>query len=241
MTPYYAANGIELYLGDALELVDSWPRSAFLLTDPPYGVGYQPTRSVRTYRAPCYSRGRRTKSAKLYAAREYPAIVGDDQPFDPTPFLGFRRVVLFGANNFAAALPPSNGWIVWDKVDGLRSVRSERGGEGFNNQGDAELAWSNVTGAVRLVRHRWMGLLRGSERQEPAVHPTQKPVELMARIIRRFAKPDDLIIDPFAGSGSTLIAAYREGHRAIGVEIVEAYCEAAAARLEAHAAAGRRV
>lgn len=89
-----------------------------------------------------------------------------------------------------------------------------------------------MTGAVRLVRHRWMGMLKGSERSEARVHPTQKPVELMARILRRFGDPGDVVLDPYAGSGSTLVAAVREGHQAIGVEIVEAYAEAAAKRLE---------
>jgi site-specific DNA-methyltransferase (adenine-specific)/modification methylase len=234
MTPYYAGNGVELYLADALELVDSWPREAFLLTDPPYGVGERTDRGSmgRGAAAPEYRRGFGSRSRAIYEAKDFPPIVGDDRPFDPTPFLRFRKVVLFGANNYSARLPASNGWIVWDKLDGLRSVRSKVDGDGFNNNGDAELAWTNVIGAVRILRHRWMGLLKGSEGQERRIHPTQKPVELMARIIRRWSDPSDLIIDPFAGSGSTLVAAIREGRRAIGVEIVEAYCAGAARRLE---------
>lgn len=244
MTPYYAGKGVELYLADALELVDSWPTSAFLLTDPPYGINvrtdnsrrmtgsvYQPSsRNVRLGRNKAGDLAYRPSPRKRH---DYDPVVGDDRPFDPTPFLRFRKIVLFGATNFAASLPASNGWVVWDKIDGLRSVRSAaQDGDGFADSGDAELAWTNVIGTVRIIRHRWLGMLKGSEQAEARIHPTQKPVELMGRIIRRFSTPTDLIIDPFAGSGSTLVAAIREGRRAIGVEIVEAYCEGAARRLE---------
>lgn len=244
VTPYYVGNGVTLYLGDALELLPELPRSGFLLTDPPYGIranvnSLAAGRTVGRYKAGSVNvRTGKNKVGDLAynpSPRKnlvYQPIVGDDRPFDPAPWLVFRKIVLFGANNYAARLPASNGWIVWDKIDGLRSVRTTRDGDGFADSGDAELAWTNVTGAVRLVRHRWMGMLKGSERLEARIHPTQKPVELMARILRRFADPADLVLDPFAGSGSTLVAAVREGHQAIGCEIVEAYAEAAAKRLE---------
>lgn len=224
--PYYQDDRATVYLADALDLVDDLPRTAFLVTDPPYGV------AERTERA---AAGR----TSLAPARDFERIVGDDQPFDPTPWLAWSRAVLFGANNFAACLPASNGWLVWDKVDGLRSVRSERGGEGFNDNGDAELAWTSILGSVRLVRHRWMGMMKGSERRETRHHPTQKPIELLARIIRRYARPDEVILDPYAGSGSTLVAAVREGHPTVGVEIVERYAEVIATRLRIEAEARR--
>lgn len=243
MKPYYEGNGVTLYHADALEVLDDLPRDGFLLTDPPYGVRANTdstSRAVGRYKPTSRNviLGRNRVGELAYKPRAtkrlaYDPIVGDDRPFDPTPFLHFPRIVLFGANNYAAQLPASNGWIVWDKIDGLRSVRSAANdGDGFADSGDAELAWSNVTGAVRIIRHRWMGMLKGSERAEPRIHPTQKPIELMARILRRYAVAGDVVVDPFAGSGSTLVAAIREGHRAIGVELVEAYCEGAAKRLE---------
>lgn len=233
-TPFYADDLATLYLADALELREDLPRPALLLTDPPYGVNEETMRAHRG-RPETSIYAPRRKGRALAKARDFPKIVGDDRPFDPTPWLSWSRAVLFGANNYAAALPPSNGWIVWDKVDGLRSVRSEKGGEGFNNNGDAELAWTNIIGAVRIVRHRWMGLLKGSERRENRHHPTQKPVELFARIIRRYALPGEIILDPYAGSGSTLVAAVREGHPTVGVEIVPRYAEVIRARLRAEA------
>lgn len=208
--PYYADDLASLYLADALDVIDDLPRKAFLVTDPPYGISIN------------------TKNASR-KGRDYPPVHGDDQPFDPAPWLAWSRIVLFGANNYAARLPASNGWFVWDKLDGLK----------YAFQGEAELAWTTVIGSVRILRHRWISHLKGSERSERRYHPTQKPVELLARIVRRYAEPDEIILDPYAGSGSTLVAAVREGHRAIGIEIVPQYAEVIATRLRIEAEARR--
>jgi site-specific DNA-methyltransferase (adenine-specific) len=74
-------------------------------------------------------------------------------------------------------------------------------------------------------------MLRDSERGEPRVHPTQKPVAVMEWIISRYCKTGDLILDPYMGSGTTLVAAKNLGHAAIGIEIEERYAEIAAKRL----------
>jgi site-specific DNA-methyltransferase (adenine-specific) len=63
------------------------------------------------------------------------------------------------------------------------------------------------------------------------LHPTQKPVGLMSRAVLKSSDPGDLVLDPFAGSGTTLVAAQLLGRHAIGVEIEERYCEVAARRL----------
>jgi DNA modification methylase len=62
-------------------------------------------------------------------------------------------------------------------------------------------------------------------------HPTEKPVALLRRLVEASSLFGDLVLDPFAGSGSTLVAALVEGRRAVGVEISEHYCEIAAERL----------
>ena len=216
MREIYRDDLATVYQGDALEL-ELPKRGVFLFTDPPYGIGVKTANTRR-------------------GGRDFPPVAGDDRPFDPTPWLGFPRVVLFGANNYADRLPASNGWIVWDKIDGLRSYRQKIGAsESFSNAGDAELAWTNAMGAVRIFRHRWQSFLQASEVGERRVHPTQKPVELCARIIRRLSKPADLVVDPYAGSGSISVAAVREGHRTIAVELVPGYADVVAGRLEAEA------
>lgn len=195
-------------------LADLWFGVDLLLTDPPYGIAERCDRKSR-------------KRTALAECNDFAQIVGDDAEFDPVPLLAFPKVVLFGANHFAHKLPPSSSWIVWDKLAGLTSKR----GEGFNDNCDAELAWTNLGGTVRTFSHRWMGMLKDSERTEKRQHPTQKPVALMEWIIRKWTNPGDLILDPYMGSGPVLKAAKNTGRRAIGVEIEEAYCRVAAGRL----------
>jgi len=137
--------------------------------------------------------------------------------------------VLFGANHYAHALPPSPAWIVWDKLDGLQSSRPV----GFNDNGDCELAWTNLGGPIRTFTHRWTGLLKGSEQADARVHPTQKPVALMAMILQWRTVPGDLVYDPYAGSGPVLLACEEIGRRCIAVDIDPGYCDVIVERFEA--------
>lgn len=204
MEPYYDRDGITIYLGDCrdvLPMVD--PASVgLLLTDPPYGINlvYGGIGDTTIVNRP---------------------VLGDEEPFDPSHLLAFPRCVIFGANHFAHRLPPTAGWIVWDKV-----TRNDKG----SVLSDGEVAWSNVSNYVRIFRHMWNGAFRESERGY-SVHPTQKPVALMRWIIDRWTKPGDLILDPYMGSGPIAAAAYQLGRRYIGVELVEEYCRAAVNRL----------
>jgi site-specific DNA-methyltransferase (adenine-specific) len=216
MTPYYEADGITIYHGDCRKVLPVLGIMVdLLLTDPPYGIAERTDRKAR-------------KRTALAGCNDFPPIAGDDEPFDPTHLLHLPRLVLFGANHYAERLPASPSWIVWDKRDGLMSKR----GDSFNDNGDAEMAWTNLGGPVRVFSHRWMGMLKASERNERRVHPTQKPVFLMARIIEERTRPGDLVCDPYMGSGSTLLAARQLGRRAIGIEIDEHYCNVAVRRLE---------
>jgi site-specific DNA-methyltransferase (adenine-specific) len=215
MKPYYEHAGIVIYHGDCREILsDLEPTVDLLVTDPPYGLDVAVDNrrfSGGEVTGPRISVGERIK------------VRGDAEPFDPLPLLRFKRLILFGANNYAAKLPPSNGWLVWDKREGLEEMEGWPFGEG-------ELAWTNVTGAVRFFRNRWLGLVRDSERGEH-LHPTQKPLALLRWIIGRWSKAGGMVLDPFMGSGTTLRAAKDLGRRAIGIEIEERYCEIAAKRL----------
>src|SRR6185312_14973780 len=84
-----------------------------LVSDPPYGM------KERTNRASA-GRGKNptTKSMRFVRARDWKPVHGDDRPFDPSPWLEYPKVALFGAVHFADKLPASRGWIVWDKRDG---------------------------------------------------------------------------------------------------------------------------
>jgi site-specific DNA-methyltransferase (adenine-specific) len=225
MKPYYEDDAVTIYHGDCREILPLLGLDpALVLTDPPYGVSERTDRHSKGRDNPL---GGRNNGQPVVTARDFPPVHGDDEPFDPSHLLGFRRLVLFGANYYAERLPASPTWIVWDKLDGLTT---EKRAIGLDDNADVELAWSNVGGPARLIPHRWKGLIKASERTDQRVHPTQKPVALMARIIDWLTEPGDLVLDPYAGSGSTLRAAKDHGRRAIGIEHSGTYCSIAARR-----------
>jgi site-specific DNA-methyltransferase (adenine-specific) len=193
-----------LYLGDCLDVLPLLPKIDAVISDPPYGIAYKSPSG----RGQC-ERG------------DYAVIEGDQRPFDPTPWLGFDEVVLFGANHFADKLPPSACWLIWDKRDGMTP----------NNNSDCELAWKRTGGSARLMRHLWNGMLKDSERDQRRVHPTQKPVAVMEWVISLCQNPQT-ILDPYMGSGSTGVACINLGRRFIGVEIDPKYFDVACERIE---------
>lgn len=193
-----------LYLGDCLEILPTLVGVDAVITDPPYGIAYKSPSG----------RGKIDRG-------NYDVIHGDDKPFDPTPFLCFKEVVLFGANHFADKLPASACWLVWDKRDGMTP----------NNNSDCEMAWKKTGGSARLIRHLWNGMLKSSEKTERRVHPTQKPVAVMRWVIGQCDNPKT-ILDPFMGSGSTGVACHDLGRRFIGIEIDQKYFDVACYRIE---------
>lgn len=206
MTPYYDdGRGVVIYHADCRDALPELPPVDLVITDPPYGIAH-PTN---------YSTRGRDGFAECC---DYPPVHGDDKPFDPSPWLRWP-CVLFGANYYADKLPVVSGWIVWDKV------RPED-----LDQATAELAWSNFVKGARVFRYLWHGAIRAGD--ETLCHPTQKPVALIAWILRLRWTPAGTILDPFVGSGTTLVAAKRLGRHAIGIEIEERYCEIAARRCE---------
>ena len=217
MRPYYSHAGITIHLGDCRELLPI-PADA-LICDPPYGISYKPGSGD----GKC---GRGTLSGGVPPAktlREKDIVRGDDGPFDPKHLLGYPKIVLFGANHYADKLPAMASWAVWDKR--LHNSLT-------NDFSDCELIWTNQGGPARVFRHLWCGLLKDSEQGEQRQHPTQKPIAIMEWVIARYCAEADVVIDPYMGSGTTLIAAKKLGHAAIGIEIEEKYCEISARRLE---------
>jgi site-specific DNA-methyltransferase (adenine-specific)/modification methylase len=226
-------DGATLYLGDCREIVPGLPRHDALIGDPPYGQRQKTNvdcgpRSVQ----PDGTSLRR--GAGRYRGGVTPlwpaAIIGDDGPFDPAPWLAAADVVLlWGAHKFADRLPPGQ-FLIWDKVP-TGKVRSF---------GDGEAAWLNAARPLRIFRLLWDGLCVGfAARHEVTagtkrVHPMQKPVVLMAWcIVQARLAPGASIVDPWMGAGSTGIAAVQAGHPFTGVEILPAFFETACRRLEA--------
>lgn len=202
--PYYEDGSVTIYHGDCREVMRFLDFDV-IVADPPYGISVVRGGSVG---------GSNEKPATAYAA-----VAGDQGPFDPRFLLTCRvPTILWGGNHFGSRLPDASRWLVWDKREGGNS----------DNFADAELAWTNLGGPVRLHSQRWRGRYsRNTQGDLPRVHPTQKPVSLMAWCI---GFTEGIILDPFMGSGTTLRAAKDLGRKAIGIELEERYCEIAAER-----------
>ena len=201
--PYYERDGITIYHGDCREVLPTLGPVDLVLTDPPYGIAHVALHG--------------SNGSKMWGKER---VHGDGEAFDPAHLLHFPRLILWGANCYAPRLPESAGWIVWNK-----SPLGPRKGFVYSH---SELAWTNLMGHVENVDLLW----EGADRQgENFLHPTQKPVGLMRQLIERFGGADGVTLDPYMGSGTTLRAAKDLGHKAIGIEIEERYCEIAAKRL----------
>jgi hypothetical protein len=119
--------------------------------------------------------------------------------------------VWWGANYYTDILPPSPCWIIWDK-------------DNTGNFADCEMAWTNQPTAARIFEHRWNGMLKASEQGQRRIHPTQKPIALAKWAFETYGESGDVIIDPFLGSGITVLAAEELGdRRVIGFELEPVY------------------
>lgn len=196
---------VRLYRGDCLEVLPEVEADA-LISDPPYGIDFDTdyTRFTSGFGTP---------------RNTHKPIEGDNKPFDPLPLLRFKRVVLWGGNHFASALPRGS-WLVWDK--------RFKNGRAF--LADAELAWMKGGYGAYIYAQTWQGCVRSEKVQ----HPTQKPIGLMEWCIEKAKTPaDGTVADPFMGSGTTGVACVRTGRRFIGVEKEARYFDIARARIEA--------
>jgi 23S rRNA G2445 N2-methylase RlmL len=204
MTPYYQHAGITIYHGDCREILPMLPKCDLLLTDPPYGIAYDASHTK-------YKNGIDRGDAEW-----------DKEPFDPAHLIALDMpTIMWGGNCFSSRLPDRTSWIAWVKI--ARQDADIR-------QSDCELAWTNCLGRSRVFQHLWIGAYRESESGMQNYHPTQKPLALMRWCIGLFPKVKS-VLDPYCGSGTTLVAAKSMGLTAIGIELHEPYCEIAAKRL----------
>lgn len=200
-----------LYLGDCLKVVPNIDHDRpAIITDPPYGIAHK------------HSGGGKGKHTRRNALMP---IVGDDSPFDPSPWLQFENVIMWGADHYAMRLPHGR-WLAWDKLDGM---------EPWDSFSDVEFAWHSKAGASSLFRLLWKGIASQKAGEDSTrSHPTQKPIALMRWCIKEAnLAPGATILDPYMGSGTTAVAAAQAGHPFIGVEIDPRFFDVACQRVDA--------
>lgn len=159
------------------------------------------------------------RNKKHKGSTSNPNIIGDGIDFDPRWMLKYERLILWGGNCYASRLPDSPTWLAWKKTttDGKKSQSA-----------DFELAWSNCIGRSKFIEYLWSGYYRAGESGD-FFHTTQKPVEVMEWCIDMI--DDRLILDPYAGSGTTAVACQNLGRKARLIEIEPKYCAVILERL----------
>lgn len=216
MSAYYEDDLVTLYHGDCRE-VTAWLEADVLVTDPPYGV------RMVSY----VGGGDRARNGSPSHISD--AIAGDSSPLVRDEALanwGDRPAIVFGS--WRIPRPPNvRSLLVWHKEGAYSGPLNAAF---FNNHEEIYVLGS---GAWRKSAPPLRSVITTTEHRSYASvsigHPTPKPLGLMETLIDRC--PDGVVADPFAGSGSTLVAAKQLGRRAIGVELEERYCEIAAKRL----------
>lgn len=227
--PYFQTDAVTIYHGDARQLLPTLARDTvdLVVTDPPYGVNWRS--------------GRRINGLDL--------IEGDDGSLDVAAVLGLampalrnrRHLYVFGRGDLSSLPLGPTVELIWDKA--------------IIGPGDLTLPWGPqhepITFAVHVSRPanraagdgRYAARLRrgsvlrcqrlnsGQLEDRHVRHPSEKPVDLLRQLVEASSLIGETVLDPFMGCGSTLVAAVREDRHAIGIEIDERYCEAAALRL----------
>jgi site-specific DNA-methyltransferase (adenine-specific)/modification methylase len=223
MKPCFETELGALYHGDCFDIIPHLSQQPeILLTDPMYGIEAN-TRGKST------NRGKRKKLRGGWVENRDWNIMHDDKPFDPTQWLHYKQAIIWGGNHFADKLPASSKWIIWDK----RCKETNR-----DDNADCEMAWTNLKGVSRVFHHLWKGVCRAGEenlsRQGAKLHPFQKPVALISFCLQQFSLDEhSIVIDPFAGSGTTGIACERMGIHWILIEKEKHFCDTIVERFDA--------
>jgi len=192
-------------------------KADMVFTDSPYGINAVNDDGV------CVAYG----DNHVAQRGKYAKVIGDDttetaqQAYDIYSQL-CDKMILWGGNYFLDFLPPSDGWLIWDK----------RGESGIRNTfADGEMAWCSFHTPVRIYHQLWNGMIREGE-HEKRVHPTQKPIRMLSEILQDFTNEGDIILDVFGGSGSTLIACEQTGRTCYMAELSPEYVDVIIARYE---------
>jgi site-specific DNA-methyltransferase (adenine-specific) len=219
LTPYYEDSAVKLYHGDCREIVPRLGCFDLLLTDPPYSHEHTDGGGM------AYTR-------KLYCGGELKSLSQFDfEAFIPRLLAIGRFFIFFHSRDqiadYAAAARSAElkyDLHFWHKTNAPPFTADTW-------KSDVEyiaLMWRGTKRMARAPQHEFSKLWQ-SGTETAKQHPTQKPVGLMAKYIKLLQA--ETVLDPFAGSGTTLRAAKDLGKQAVGIEIEERWCEVAAKRM----------
>ena len=190
-----------------MELMSRYKDNHFdlAIVDPPYGIG-EGKKTIRT---------RKKHNNKIvHKDKDWDNSIPNKEYFKELKRVS-KNQIIWGANYMVEHLPPSMGWIFWEKKIG-------------GDFSDGELAYTSFKRALKMFT-KWSG---GNNK----IHPTQKPIKLYEWLLMNYAKEGDKILDTHLGSGSSAIAAHNLGYDFTACELDKEYFEAAMKRLNNHTA-----
>jgi site-specific DNA-methyltransferase (adenine-specific) len=205
------SGGIELLNCDCMEYMSTVPDKFFdlAIVDPPYGI--ERSGQPETF----------TKNPKHKRKEHKQKDWDNERPkseYWKELFRVSKNQIVWGANYFTEYLPPSMGWIFWDKGQDL-------------SMSDGELAYTSFQVALRRKVINRVEILK-----DGSIHPTQKPIRLYKWLLDKYAEPGQRILDTHLGSGSIAIACHDYKFDLVGCEIDTEYFELANKRYLNHIA-----
>ena len=190
-----------------LDLLLQNKKPELLLTDPPYGINYgnqlvkgdEFSEKTNKHGWRNFGNPEWDKSKPENGVLQYLCQITENQ-------------IIWGGNYFTDDLPPTMGWLIWDK-----------GQRGFS-LADGEMAWTSFNNALRIKEYA-----RALANREEKNHPTQKPIQIMSWCFEyadRHSKNEiKLVLDTYLGSGSTMVASHQLKRKCYGMELDPKYCQ----------------
>ena len=191
-----------------IDLLMNGHKADMVFTDPPYGINVVSSNGKIGGDKPFG----KNKHTCIIKSNNYKPVKNDDTINTAKYFYELikdcKKILLWGGNYFLPFLPYGY-WLIWDKLNS-------------GNYADGEMCWTNIKTSLKIYKYLWNGMIRCE--REKRVHPTQKPISLLSKIINDFSDKYNIILDGFLGSGSTLIACEHTNRICYGMEIDEHYC-----------------
>ena len=233
--PYYDKDGITIYHGDCRKILPSI-QFDLLLSDPPYGVTQQEWDNVDSVfemimLAPLavFTTGERLLATLIHSMpNRYRHVWVWDRVNHNTDFLNAGRRPMRAHELIAVFSKEAQYKFEPVKRLGHQVVRRSAS-NGGGSYGDANAKYEKGLGSVKTELHPRSIIEFPGSKTNTQLHPTEKPVPLYEYLMQTY--PAELTVDPWMGSGTTLVAARNCGRRCVGIELEERYCEIAAKRL----------